>query len=202
MREEDNGVDGITEDDDVEIQEGDGTAMGWYLGYAVSKKGEKGQVWAGAILSGSNAKFTYGDELDKFNTNTYEYEYFAKDSVLDLTLAIAGEVKAKDWLVLRGGVSASVWNVSKESYGTDYTNDNNSNANWDNEYYDKYTNGDLNEATVTLGFGLPMGDFQVDAVLEQQLLFDGPNVIGGVDNTGLASRISLCYFFGAGRIIN
>ncbi len=57
----------------------------------------------------------------------------------------------------------------------------------DYEFYEK-------EYYMNLGLTFSFGNFCIDSVLEQELLFDGPNFIGGKSN-GLASDISVKYQF-------
>ena len=50
------------------------------------------------------------------------------------------------------------------------------------------------EYQMNLGLSFNFGQFSIDTVLEQELLFDGPNFLGGKSN-GLASEVSVKYKF-------
>lgn len=60
-----------------------------------------------------------------------------------------------------------------------------------NEVQNKEFNSTFN---AELGFGIKFKRFYLDGVLNNELLFDGPNVIGG-KNPGMSSQLSLGYVF-------
>ena len=95
---------------------------------------------------------------------------------------LAVESQICSWLTGRMGANQSYVHVTEKM-------NNNSDTTVDTEdtYYEKNYN-------MNLGLTFSFGNFCVDSVLEQELLFDGPNFLGGKSN-GLASEISVKYKF-------
>ena len=95
---------------------------------------------------------------------------------------LAVESKINSWLTGRFGANQSYSHITDKM---NYNNDNIDDT--EDTYYDK-------NYYMNLGLTFSFGNFCVDSVLEQELLFDGPNFIGGKAN-GLASEISVKYKF-------
>lgn len=95
---------------------------------------------------------------------------------------LAVESKINSWLTGRFGANQSYSHITnKMNYNDDNIDDT------EDTYYDK-------NYYMNLGLTFSFGNFCLDSVLEQELLFDGPNFIGGKAN-GLASEISVKYKF-------
>ena len=88
---------------------------------------------------------------------------------------LAVESKITSWLTGRFGANQSYAHRIFNGNGFRY------------EYYDK-------DYYMNLGLTFSFGNFCVDSVLEQELLFEGPEFIGGNTN-GLATEISVKYKF-------
>ena len=95
---------------------------------------------------------------------------------------LAVESKINSWLTGRMGANQSYEHV------TDTTNSGLTDAD------DIETLSYVKEYNMNLGLTFSFGNFCVDSVLQQELLFDGPNFLGGKSN-GLASEISVKYKF-------
>ncbi len=91
----------------------------------------------------------------------------------EYNLAVESEIAS--WLTGRFGANQTYAHIMFKSNGTKY------------EYYEK-------EYYMNLGLTFNFGKFSIDSILEQELLFDGPNFLGGKSN-GLASEISVKYKF-------
>jgi hypothetical protein len=138
------------------------------------KPNEKNRVIFGVTpiiynpTSTEDTDYIFIDEKDKttidFNTLVFP-EY---------NLAIESEICS--WLTGRFGANQVYEHLSLEfDDGSDYKA-------YAKEFY------------MNLGLTFSIGNFCIDSVLEQELLFDGPNFIGGKSN-GLASEISVKYQF-------
>ena len=113
------------------------------------------------------------------NENKTEHEI---NSLFFPEYNLAVESKICSWLTGRMGANQSYAHVTeKMNYNSDTTDDT------EDTYYGKNYN-------MNLGLTFSFGNFCVDSVLEQELLFDGPNFLGGKSN-GLASEISVKYKF-------
>jgi hypothetical protein len=97
---------------------------------------------------------------------------------------LAVESKITSWLTGRFGANQSYSHVN---FSWDASNDGENDDDNEFEFYDK-------NYYMNLGLSFNFGKFYVDSVLEQELLFDGPNFLGGKSN-GLASEISVKYSF-------
>ncbi|MBN1782115.1 hypothetical protein JW948_13365 [bacterium] len=90
------------------------------------------------------------------------------------------ESKLKSWLIGRLGarqVYQSIKEVAKPAQGEEVE-----------------TMESQSTFAVSFGLGIILGDLQLDAMMNEGILFDGPNFISGQNNT-LANRISLTYSF-------
>jgi hypothetical protein len=95
---------------------------------------------------------------------------------------LAVESKICSWLTGRMGANQTYAHVTdKMNYNSDTMEDT------EDTYYHK-------DYYMNLGLTFSFGNFCVDSLLQQELLFDGPNFLGGKSN-GLASDISVKYKF-------
>jgi len=86
----------------------------------------------------------------------------------------------KPWLVLRAGATDSYYYDSFKTPEDDKADV----ESYDYVYY----------YSAQVGVGFKFNNFTIDSLIRNQLLFDGPNFIGG-SNTGVSSTLSLGYTF-------
>ncbi|MBN2102820.1 hypothetical protein JW835_02165 [bacterium] len=108
------------------------------------------------------------------------------DETTETTTTLPGiyigvESKIKPWFIARLG-ARQVYESYKEATDPEYGDDTE-----DTDFRSSFG--------VTFGLGIVMGGLELDALFNEGILFDGPNVISGQTNT-LANRISLTYHFG------
>lgn len=144
--------------------------MKWNLGYAAGKSGEKGLGLVGLMLSGDGSS----SETDGANSKSDRSE-------MALQLSTAGEAKIKEWLTARAGLSQNLYQ-SSSSTGIGASNQVKTN---------RSNNG---AATVTTGLSLTFGDWVIDGVLNQDVLYTGTFFISGVAES-LFSQVSATMSF-------
>ncbi len=129
--------------------------------------------------------FIYNPMTEKTTTYNGDDSTKQEDEMIFLFLPeynLAVESQITSWLTGRMGAHQSYAHVTdKVNYFSDNQDDTES------TYYQK-------DYYMNLGLTFSFSNFCVDSVLEQELLFDGPNFLGGKSN-GLASEISVKYKF-------
>jgi hypothetical protein len=128
----------------------------WNLGYAAGKSGEKGMGLLGAMLKGNSGS----SETDGANSKS-------DNSSLALLVGAAGEAKVREWATARAGVTQNVYQTSSATA-----------AGASNQ---QVTNRSNNGATtLSTGLSLMFGDWTLDGVLNQDVLYTGTFLVSGV----------------------
>jgi hypothetical protein len=163
--------------------EGKNNGLGYNVGYAMGKSGDKGMGLVGLMLysrSDNGDAPNYGAlDTNKVSINEFRLE-----------LATAAEAKLKEWLTIRAGLSGNLlYNFSYKTEsglpGAVTTNTYTSTERWD--AYGPYSYNNL--AKATMGTTLTFGNLSIDGVLNQDLLYTGSYLISGVQ-TALSSQVS------------
>jgi hypothetical protein len=131
-------------------------AMGWNLGYAMGKSGDKGMGLMGLMLMGTGSSM----ESDGPNTKS-------DAGSLALQLTSAGEAKVKEWLTARAGIAANLYQSSSAT-GAGAVNPT------------KTSTSNNGATTISTGLSATFGDVVIDGVLNQDVLYTGTFLISGV----------------------
>jgi hypothetical protein len=128
-------------------------------------------IWGVSVMSLSNGN-NFTDEVADQTTNY-------SSSMLVLPLTIAAETKILSWLTGRISSQSGVISGSSEKADSDI-----------DDAVDK-TDVDTGYENLSLGLTINVGEkTQIDGVLTQAFMFDGPYLIGGIGN-GLMSQVSV-----------
>ena len=115
-------------------------------------------------------------------------------SALYVPVAIAVEGKIRDEVTLRVGASKDVLVMESE---TDMDEDWAVNADGDwavtDIEEDEWTDRFASDVSVSLGVGVELGNFVIDALMSSDILFSGPYSVTGVQGTDFASQIDISY---------
>lgn len=135
------------------------SGMAWNLGYALGKSGDNGLGLLGTMLTGT----TTSNETDADNTKN-------ESSELSLLVGAAGEAKLSSWAKGRAGLTQNLYK-SKTSKAPNTGVPTKS---------DTTTISGNGSATVTTGLSLALGNWTLDGVLNQDVLFNGTYLISGI----------------------
>jgi hypothetical protein len=155
--------------------------MSWNLGYAMGKTSDKGMGLGGFMLSGNTLGSKEPWNVSEINTET--------DSNLNLAFMTGGESKIKEWLTGRAGFSTNLWgnntNVNENGGGgtTTKTTTTTSNAPF---------------STISTGVSLIFGDFTIDGVLNQDILYTGTYFVSGM-SAALNTQVSATWGWGGSK---
>jgi hypothetical protein len=152
----------------------------WLLGYAMGKGNDKGMGLGGFTLGGTSTTndAPYGGQ----NLNTGVALGFGAEknsnsaSTMALSFVSAGEMKAKDWLSLRAGLSTALFTSTSAVYER-------STAGGAAAPTVKTTTTSSTaapNAMVTTGASIHLGDVTIDGVLNQDVLYTWSHLVSGI----------------------
>lgn len=175
------------------------SGMGWGLGYAMGKSNDKGMGLGGLILTGlstSNTAPYLGLNLNTGAATAATAPEVNKNenSNLMLLFVSAGEVKAKDWLSLRAGISTALYASTSATYELSTTN-----AAGAPTVKTVITSGTAApNATVTTGASIHLGDITIDGLLNQDFLYTWGNLVSGIAAAPFA-QVSATWAWGGAK---
>ena len=154
------------------------------LGWAMMGSGEKGMGAAGLIVNfGNMSNEISAASVAGVNQALSKYE----TSNIGLNWAAGAEVKAKDYMTVRAGVSGDIFGTnSRKNTVTPTTG---------LAVVDEANGHVPGAATASLGVGIALGDVMIDGVVNRDFLYSGPFFIGGVAE-GINTQVSLTYAWG------
>ncbi len=150
------------------------------------KAGEKNKIFIGLTpfrYSSATLEEKTPMEIDPSKDSYVAKDEYKLDAMVFPAYYLAVESQICSWLTGRFGANQDYVHVTQEA---DYDEESNQ-EDEDTEFYEK-------EYNMNLGLTFKFGNFCIDSVIEKELLFDGPNFIGGRDS-GLASNVSVKYKF-------
>jgi hypothetical protein len=169
----------------------DDKGMGFSLGAAKMISGEKGFGLVGVLLSrlSQTSEYTETDNSASAGVDSAEFNR----SVLNLEWVAGAEAQAFfDWLTVRAGASGSVYNSAK----ADGTATPLWSAGTTAGTYVTNAEGSLDlEPEISIGFSVALGDFVIDAVLDQAFIVNGPYFVSG-NSSGMSGMASATWTFG------
>jgi len=169
----------------VESQTG---GLGYLLGWAMGMKGEQGMGLGGFTLAGSTANISDPNELGANTVNKYS------EGNLALNFVTGGEMKVKDWVTTRAGLSTSLWS----SYNATYEHGASANTTKTTYYWENGYNASAPTTVLSMGLSFNIGDMVIDGALNQDLLFNGPFLTNGIA-TQLFSQVSATWNWGGAK---
>jgi hypothetical protein len=155
-----------------------GGATDYHLGYALGETQDRGMGLCGLMIHGS-----VGGDDDTWNGNSVGY------NTLNLVLSTAGEMKLREWLTARAGLSGSLYSQGTVNAGSGvnatpgYSASNSGLADGAGPV------APAGAAQVSLGLTLNLGSITVDGGLNQNLLYSGSARVG--DEPG--ARVSMVW---------
>jgi hypothetical protein len=155
-------------------------SLGYKLGYACGMSGDKGMGLGGLMLIGNS---TNNEDIVTSGTAPK-----SGSSSMVLQVSSAGEMKLKDWLQTRAGISGNIWDSSATS------SDNG--AATPTKKTTSTTKG--SKAVLTAGLSLLLGDVVIDGVLNQDVLYTGGYLFSGVAET-ISSQVSATWAWGGAK---
>lgn len=174
------------------------SGMGWGLGYAMGKSNDKGMGLGGLILSGgstsNNAPYAGFNMSTGAATGTTPEVNKNESSTMGLAFVSAGEVKAKDWLSLRAGLSTSL-------YTSTSTTNERSNASGVGAPTTKVVVSSSTaapNAVVTTGATIHLGDITIDGLINQDILYTGGYFVSGLSAAPF-SQVSATWAWGGAK---
>jgi hypothetical protein len=174
------------------------SGMGWGLGYAMGKSNDKGMGLGGLILSGGST----GNEAAYSGQNMVTggaLGYFAEknksdSSTMSIMFVSAGEVKAKDWLSLRAGLSTSLYTSTSTTYEVSTA----AGAGAPTAKVVTTSGTAAPNATVTTGASIHLGDITIDGLLNQDFLYTWGHVVSGIAAAPFA-QVSATWAWGGAK---
>ncbi len=161
------------------------------LSYGVGKSDAKSLGLVGVIYNYEERRLNR--LFDNLPNNPIVGQDIEEEKESKFILVASGEAKAKEWLVLRGGVDAKVGG-SKSVYSVDSAG-----------YYGGTSGKDTeikeypDAAKLSTGFGFLLGDFTIDTTFNRDFLYTGPFLLSSSGDALINTNVSVTMDFGGSK---